>query len=174
MVLLVGAGLLVRSFQNLRAADLGFDPSGVVTAQISLPASRYPDAETIRTFTDALDERLASIPGVEAAGLTSTVPLNGLDGDVSLTVEGRPPAQPGEQDAIWFRRVTPGYLPAMRMSLAQGRWFAAQDGPDDELVVVINETAAATLFPGENPIGLRVNVNGAANPVWRVIVGVAR
>jgi len=87
MVLLVGAGLLVRSFQNLSAADLGFDPAGVVTAQISPSGESVPGRETIRTFTDALDERLASIPGVEAAGLTSTVPLNGLDGDVSLTVE---------------------------------------------------------------------------------------
>lgn len=173
MVLMVGAGLLVRSFQNLRATDLGFDPVGVVTMQLNLPASRYPDAETIRTFTDALDERFRAIPGVEAAGLTSTVPLMGFDGDVTILVEGRPLPEPGEDDAVWFRRVTPGYLEAMRMSVVQGRWFEASDGPDDGLVVVLNETAAASLFPGESPIGRRVNVNDPMNPVWREVVGVA-
>jgi predicted permease len=176
MVLLVGAGLLVRSFQNLRTTDLGFDPEGVVTMQVSLPASRYPDAETIRTFTDALDERLQAIPGVEAAGLASTIPLIGFDGDVGIRVEGRPEPEPGEEDAAWFRRVTPGYLDAMRMSIVQGRWFTAQDGPDDGLVVVINETAAANLFPGENPVGQRVmyNFDSDANPIWRDVIGIAR
>ena len=174
MVLMVGAGLLVRSFQNLRATDLGFDPAGVVTMQLTLPPSRYPDAETIRTFTDALDARLAALPGVEAAGLTSTVPLMGFDGDVTILVEGRPLPEPGQDDAVWFRRVTPSYLRAMGMSLVQGRWFDGSDGPDDARVVVLNETAAARLFPGENPVGRRVNINDPANPVWREVVGVAR
>jgi predicted permease len=174
MVLLVGAGLLVRSFQNLRATDLGFDPAGVVTMQVSLPASRYPDAETILTFTDALDERFRAIPGVTAAGLTSTLPLIGFDGDVGLRIEGRPEPEPGQESIVWFRRVTPGYTEAMGMSLAQGRWFTAQDGPDDLAVVVINETAAANLFPGESPIGQRVNYNDPRDPVWREVVGVAR
>jgi len=176
MVLLVGAGLLVRSFQNLRATDLGFDPAGVVTMQVSLPASRYPDAETIRTFTEALDERLRAIPAVEAAGLTSTLPLIGFDGDVGIRVEGRPEPEPGQEPAVWFRRVTPGYLEAMRMSVVQGRWFTAQDAPDDGLVVVINETAAANLFPGQNPIGQRVmyNYNSDSDPIWRDVIGIAR
>lgn len=174
MVLLVGAGLLVRSFQNLRTTDLGFDPAGVVTMQVSLPASRYPDAESIRTFTEALDERLSAIPGVEATGITSTIPLIGFDSDVGILVEGRPLPAPGEGDAAWFRRVTPGYLEAMRMSMVQGRWFTEEDGPDAGRVVVINETAAANLFPGENPIGKRINYDSDTNPVWRDVIGIVR
>lgn len=170
MVLLVGAGLLVRSFQNLRMADLGFDASGVITMRVNLPASRYPDAEPIRGFVQSFDERLGAIPGVEAAGLTSSIPLSGFNSDVTIEIEGRPPAQPGQEDAMWYHLVTPGYAEAMRMELVRGRWFTPDDRFGEPLVVVINETAAASLFPGQNPIGQRLRFTED----WREIVGIAR
>jgi len=173
LVLLVGSGLLVESFVNLRSRDLGFRPQGVISMRINLPPSRYPDADTRRTFYTALDERLAAVPGVRSVAFTSTVPLTGFDGDVDFLVEGRPVPEPGRATVAWFRRVTPGYFETMGIAVVDGRAFERQDGATAPRVVIVNETLARRQFPGESAVGKRVNVNGPDNPVWREIVGVA-
>lgn len=173
LVLLVGSGLLMQSFVNLRSRDLGFRPQGVISMGINLPPSRYPDADTRRAFYAALEERLAALPGVQSVAFTSTVPLTGFDGDVDFLVEGRPVPEPGRETVTWFRRVTPGYFETMGIAIVEGRAFDQQDGATAPRVVIVNETLARRQFPGESAVGKRINVNGPDSPVWREIVGVA-
>jgi len=173
LMLLVGAGLLVRSFQNLRRVDLGFDPKGVVSMQIQLPDTRYPDAQTRLAFFQTFEERLEALPGVEAAGSITNLPLAGMDGDVTFQVEGGAPPRPGLEPTLWLRRVTPGYFDSVRLELASGRAFTASDDAEAPRVVIINETLERDYFDG-NAVGRRLNVNNPDNPIWREIVGVAK
>jgi len=172
LLLLVGAGLVVRSFENLRTQDFGFRPENVVVARVGLPGTRYPDAAARRAFARALDERLGALPGVDAAGLVSPAPLSGFDGDVSFTVEGRPLPAPGEIETVWYRQATPGYFAAMAIPIVAGRGLSAADTDGTPTAVVINETMAAAVFPAESPLGKRINVGDPADPVWWQIVGV--
>ena len=173
LVLLVSAGLLVRSFQNLRAEDLGFRPQGVVTARFGLPGPRYPDAEARRQLVAALEERVGALPGVEAVGTTSWLPLTDFGSDVSFNIEGRPLPPLGQGQAVWYRRVTPGYPEAIGMTLVSGRWLRVTDVADAPPVVVINDGLARRHFPGESPLGHRINLGDPETPLWREIVGVA-
>jgi putative ABC transport system permease protein len=174
LVLLVGAGLLARSFDNLRSVELGFEPAGVTTFQLFLGGA-YETPERV-AFARELEERLASLPNVDAVGLTGTLPLSGSDGDASFHVEGRPLPEPGREPAAWIRRVTPGYLPAMEIEVLRGRGFGDADVEGDREVVIVNETLAARWFPGEDPVGRRITFSDPAadDPFWREIVGVAR
>jgi len=176
LVLLVTAGLLVRSLENLRSAELAFQPEGVLTARITLPPSRYGSPADLVSFADRLEERMAGLPGVVSVGATGTVPLTGFDGDVSFFVEGRPIPGPGEGDAAWIRPVTPGYFETMGIDVVRGRAFDATDREGDSEVLIINETLADRLFAGEDPIGQRVTFGDPRDPeaFWREIVGVAR
>lgn len=173
LVLLVGAGLLVRSFQNLRTRDLGFRPDGVLTMQVGLPSSRYPDADALRSFRTILEERLAALPGVTSVGTTSWLPLTGFGSDTGFNIEDQPLPPPGQNQAVWFRRVTPGYPDAMGMTLVAGRWLTERDDQNAPLVVVINDGLARRFFPGADPVGQRINLGNPATPTWREIVGVA-
>ena len=173
LVLLVGSGLLLRSFNALRAVDLGFDPENVVTMQINLPNLRYPDAESVRTFVEDLEARLRALPGVRGVGTTNALPLGGLDGDTDFQIEGRPPPGPGEDQTTWIRRVSPDYFDAIGMRLVSGRGFEPGDNMDGERVVVVNESLARRYFGDRSAVGQRINVNDPMNPVWRTVVGVA-
>ncbi|MDX1492477.1 MAG: ADOP family duplicated permease, partial [Longimicrobiales bacterium] len=173
LVLLVGAGLLVRSFQNLQRVDLGFDPEGVLSMRIQLPGVRYPDAESRMGFFVPLEERLASLPGVEAVGSVDALPLAGFDGDASFAVEGAPPPQPGLEPSVWIRRATPDYFEAMGLELVAGRAFTPSDDREAPRVIIVNETLQRDYFDGE-ALGKRLNVNDPENPVWREVVGVVR
>ncbi len=173
LVLLVGAGLLVRSFRNLRAEDLGFRADGVVALQLGLPASRYPDADARRGFVHTVEERLGALPGVDAVGSTSWLPLTGFGTDTGFNIEGRPLPPPGQNQAVWFRRVSPGFPAAMGMRLVAGRWLTAADDENAPPVVVINDGMARRFFPDESAIGHRINLGDPSNPRWRDIVGVA-
>lgn len=173
LMLLVGAGLLVRSLQNLRSAELGYVPEGVLTLQMGLPSSRYSDADAVRAFVSAVGSRLSALPGVTAQGATSRLPLTGFGTDISFTIEGRPALPPGQSQAVWFRRITAGYPEAMGMRLIEGRWVAPSDDERAPRVVVINETFARRHFPGTSAIGRRLNLGISAEPSWSEIVGVA-
>ncbi len=173
LMLLVGAGLLVRSFQNLRTVDLGFEPENVVSMRIQLPPARYPDATARRAFFAQLEERLDAIPGVEHTGSITNLPLAGFDGDTNFNVEGAPPPERGLDPSVWLRRITPGYFDAMGLQLISGRGFTTSDDAEAPRVVIVNETLERDYFGG-NALGKRLNLNDPANPVWREVVGVAK
>ncbi len=173
VTLIAMAGLIGRSFSALRAVDLGFDPSDVLTFQLSFPGEAYGDPEERAAFQDRIAERLGALPGVRTAGGISNLPLNNANGDVGYTIEGRPLPEPGEGKAIWFRRVASQYMVAMDLRLVAGRGIEPTDVRGTPPVIVINETMARIDFPGENPIGQRINLGDPADPLWFEIVGIA-
>jgi putative ABC transport system permease protein len=174
MVLLVGAGLLLRSFQELSRVDLGFDPAGVTTFTVFLPPARYEGRDAIIGYVQELERRLASLPGVTGVGAVNSLPLSGNDGDSGFMIEGRPLPPPGQHNAAWMRRATAGYFPTMNLRMAQGRPFDARDEAEAAPVIIVNETLAARYFGDQDPVGQRINVNNPEEPIWREIVGVAR
>jgi putative ABC transport system permease protein len=173
LVLLVGSGLLLRSFATLQAVEPGFRIENRLSLSLVLPEEAY-DREARSRFYDRLIARLEALPGIEGAAAVSSVPMSGNDGDVNFIVQGRPLPPPGEEQAVWMRRVTPGYLELMGIGIAAGRSFRESDDATAPPVVIINETMARQQFPGLDPVGQRLNVNRFDAPVWREIVGVAR
>jgi len=169
LVLLVAAGLLIRSFVRLLEVDPGFRPDHVLTVSIPLPVSRYPEAAQEAGFFQRLLERVHELPGVRAAGAVTDVPLFG-GSSTGFDVEGRPLAAPNERPMTDFRSATPDYFRAMGIDLAAGRAFTTNDNADAPPVALINETLARRYFGKENPIGKRI---GLSRPIdWREIVGV--
>ncbi|AFE09299.1 ABC transporter permease [Corallococcus coralloides DSM 2259] len=170
LVLLVGAGLFVRSFLALQRVDAGFAPDGVLTGQLALPKVQYPDPAKQAAFLQALLPRLQALPGVESAGLTNLLPLGG-SADRSFDIEGRP-RQPGAQwKAVEFRAATPGYLNALRVHLRQGRLLEDSDGPGAPWVVVINRSFADLFWPKGDALGQRVKLHGQ-DMQWTTVVGI--
>jgi putative ABC transport system permease protein len=174
LVLLIGAGLLTRSFIRLNDINPGFNPRGVLTASISLPASAYKDPGQRIAFWRRLFEQLGSIPGVVASGAASSLPLTQHNTGTGLIVEGRPIPQPTEIPIVWFRTVNADYFRAMEIPLRSGRLFNDQDqkGPP---VAIVNETMARRHWPNEEVIGKRFT-SGLPPPgrpiTWITIVGV--
>ncbi len=173
LMLLVGAGLLVRSFQNLQRVDLGFDPADVIATQTQLPAARYPAAAARLAFFAELERRLTALPGVEAVGSVTNLPLAGLDGDTNFYVEGAPLPERGREPSVWLRRATPDYFDAVDLDIVSGRAFTPGDDAEATRVIIVNETLERDFFDGQ-AVGKRLNVNSLENPVWREVVGVAR
>lgn len=173
LMLLVGAGLLVRSFQNLRDVDLGFNADGVLSMYIQLPGTNYPDDENRREFYRTLNERLTAIPGVTASGSVSALPMAGFDNDTGFLAEGAPPPASGIRPSVWLRLTTPGYPEAMGLELLSGRTFTAGDDGEATRVIMVNETLERDYFEGQ-AVGKRLNLNSSENPVWREVVGVIR
>lgn len=174
VVLLVGAGLAVRSIDKLRRVDTGFDTQNVLTASISLPGIRYRDAASVVAFMTRLRERLAAATGVVAVGISSASPLGGGGFYLgrSMVAEGRDQTPKGEVSINW-NVITPGYFAALRIPLLRGRDFTAQDDSGKTPVIIVNEKFAKAMFPGENPIGKRV-MSSRDERVMREIVGVVR
>ncbi len=173
MSVLVAAGLLLRSFAELRRVDPGFRVDHVLSGRIQLPATRYERGEQIVAFLRRLEEGVRAAPGVHSVGATTVLPLSGLIHDVSFGIEGRLPP-PGESPAADVWRATPGFFEAMRIQLRHGRSFAFTDDETSELVMLISESLAERYFSGENPIGKRMRVGGVQDPTspWWTIVGV--
>jgi putative ABC transport system permease protein len=173
LMLLTGAGLLIRSAAALNQVEPGYDPTGVVAARVSLPTTGYDRPEQVRTAFERLAERLAQAPGVTASGLASVAPLEGGSSN-GLTPEGRPfdIASTINSD---LRIVSPGYLAAMRIPLHRGRGFTDQDREGAQPVMIINERLAREAFPGQDPIGKRIACCDAGPdgmPSWKTVVGV--
>ncbi len=170
-LLLAGATLTIRSFRNLQNVDPGFDPSGVLTFRLSLSPSRYPDSTSVVAFYQNLVDHARQLPGVKAAGVVRVLPLAAEIGDAGLAIEGKPtPANSNGMSADW-QTVSPGYFEAMKIRLVSGRYFGAGDGSGGPPVIAINETLAREYFPGEDPIGHRIEVGGQT-AVWRTVVAV--
>ncbi len=172
LMLLVSAGLLIKSFARLQNVDPGFTPDNVLTAQISLPASRYPDANARRAFWLRVIEKAREIPGVAHVGLTTNVPFNGSISSGSYAIVGYTPGQ-GEPAPHGRQEVVGGdYFRAMQIPLVQGRLFNDADSADAPPVVVIDQYLVNKYFPNRNPIGQQIRRGGPQAPPF-TIVGVA-
>jgi putative ABC transport system permease protein len=171
LVVSICAALLMQSFRNLRNTDPGFTPEGVVTFEMALPTGPYPDmANVADTYRDLL-ERIEAVPGVDAAGATSTLPLaEPYDYLLQLAVMGEPAPQEGEEPHAWYRQVSPGFFRAAGIQIVRGRGIEPRDRADQPGVAVINRTLARTLFGDEDPIGRRLSgVSGNFGPLGVVL-----
>jgi predicted permease len=156
MVLLAGAGLLVRSFDQLRRVNPGFEAADALTFRLKLPENAYTEASQRAAFYDQLLARLRALPGVGAAGGITGLPLSGARYSFSFTVKGRPPVPPPQQPSMELRVATPGYFEAMGIPVVQGRAFTEGDGASAPRVVVLSETAVRRYFAGEEPLGQEI------------------
>ena len=170
LMLLVGAGLLVRSFVTLATVDPGFDPANVLTVELNLPRSQYADTAAASALFDQVLERTAARPGVEAVGLVSSLPLTPSETLIAFRIQGQ--AAPSSREDMTAARpqlVSPGYLEAMGLRLIAGRFITDQDTESSPRVFVVNEAFASAYFPGEEAVGQRLN-RGRGEPTE--IVGI--
>jgi putative ABC transport system permease protein len=171
MVLLVGAGLMVKSLHRLQQVELGFDPSNLLTLRVSLPAAKYDQPQRQRLFFDELIDNLESQPGVQAVGAVNFLPLSGSGNRRNISVEGKPENPINAE----FRISNPQYFGAMKAELRKGRLFDEHDRDNKPYVVVVNETFTHIFLPGEDPLGKRIKMGGIDSPFrWLSIVGVIK
>ena len=172
LVLLVGAGLLIRSFAELRAVRPGFEPSGIVTFWQALPKARYGEVDQQTQFFDKLLAKLKSLPGIEDAGIVSPLPFSGNDQARTFTILGKPAPPEGMEPSASLLTTDGAYFRTMRIPLKTGRLFDARDRKDSRPVLLINDTFVRKYFPNENPIGQRVQMGRSEDGPPREIVGV--
>jgi putative ABC transport system permease protein len=184
IVLLVGAGLMTRSFLKLYSMDLGIKTDYLMSMQLQLPGAKYRTPEMRREFYDRLAPRLASIPGAESVSITTSVPPQG-GGSRELEIEGRPAPNANERPSTTVIIISPTFFETVGLRIARGRAFSESDGTPGSETVIVNERFAAQFFPNENPIGQRIRFPprnpppGQAPPpnpqpvVWRTIVGIS-
>jgi putative ABC transport system permease protein len=170
LVLLGGAGLLARSFMQLAHVDPGFIPENATLLRLSLPQKKYPEKDQQIAFANTLVERVKGLPGVQAIGITHSMPLVG-DYVLGFNIEGRPAVDPADLPSTNYYAVSPDYFRAMGIRLIRGRVFTPQDDAKAPRVAIINETMARQFFPNEDPIGKRINITNGAD-TWREIVGI--
>jgi putative ABC transport system permease protein len=174
LTLLVGAGLLIRSFVKVLDVDPGFRPEGVLTMRVTLTGPQYATPERVRAFLREALERVRRLPGVEAAGAVSGLPLSGDESSGTITADTQSvPANQVSPDAD-LRAVVPGYFEAMGIELLRGRYFEARDDEEQGApVAIVDERLAATLWPGQDPLGKRLKRGFVDSPrAWMTIVGV--
>ena len=175
MMLLIAGGLLIRSFLQLQQINPGFNPKGVLTASITLPADKYPAGSRRLAFFQEFLESLTRTPEVKAAGIVNVLPLSGSNTGIGVSVEGRPVLRRGEAPIVWLRMVSEDYFRAMSIPLVAGRIFTAKDNLEVPPVAIINQTMASRLWPGENPLGKRFcsgEPSGNEPVQWLTVVGI--
>lgn len=173
LVLLVGAGLMMKSFWRLQNVELGYNPENLLTMDIALPQARYPERKQAALFQQRLMERIKALPGVTSAAAVNILPLSGGNSCDGMTIEGRPPASAADVPCVEVRSNSPDYFRTMGIPLIRGRALSDHDNADAPPVVLINESFARTFFPGEDPVGKRINHSAPdVPPVWREVVGV--
>ena len=171
LVLLIGAGLMIKSFMRLQNVTPGFRTENILTLRLQLPRSKYRDEAQRAAFYKQLEERLRTLPGVESVGAINFLQLAGQRSATGFTIVGRPEPPPGEHPVTDVRVVTPGYFNAMAIPLIQGRLLDERDTAQSSRVLLINETMARLYWPDEDPLGKRISVNWS-NPGEDEIVGV--
>ena len=172
MILLVGAGLLLKSYQRLRSNDIGVPLDHVLTLSLALPEARYKEAAQQVAFFETLIDRVRALPGIEAAGLVSRAPGEGYGGDRIFNVVEHPPVPRNQVPDLMIRGADPGYFAAIRLPLIRGRVFTADERLERAHVAVISQSAAKILFPGEDPIGKHLRPADHGNSANYEIVGV--
>jgi putative ABC transport system permease protein len=171
MVLLMGAGLMLKSLFRLTQVTLGFDPENVLTMHISLPQSKYTKGSPQAAFGQELLRRVGCLPGVQSVGTISPLPLVGGDSFHEFFIEGRELPAPNQAFSTNFHRCSPDYFLTMRIPLLKGRFFDERDVAESGQVVIINDTLARRFWPDEDPLGKRISLSGLEGP-WKTIVGV--
>jgi putative ABC transport system permease protein len=174
-VLLIGAGLMIRSFAALQSVDAGFNPNNVLSMVVSVAGSKEAEPHRREIFYRQILDKVRSLPGVRSAGAINHLPLAGDLWGWPFSIEGRPKPRPGESPGATYRIVMPGYFETMRLPLRRGRTIAYNDDARAPGVVIINERAAAEYWPGEDPLGKRITFDGdqSDRPVWLTVIGVA-
>lgn len=171
LMVLCGAGLLAHSLLNLQRTPPGFDPADVLTLRVAPPETRWQDFVGLSAYYDRLLDEVRRLPGVEAAAFDSSAPLCGITLRYPFWVQGRPRTEGSADDAV-FNAVSPDFLKALRIPLVRGRFIAATDERPGLKVCVINQTLANRLFPGENPLGKRIQTVAFLVRDYREVVGV--
>jgi len=173
LVLLVGAGLMVKGFRNLANMELGFDRHHLLTFRIALSEKKYDRQDRVREFYDQAVQKLEGLPGVESVAAITSLP-GGWSGwnQTQYTAEGQPPLAPGEMRTTVEQSVTPDFLRVLRVPLVRGRFISAQDGSDAPPAIVISESLARRIWPDRDPIGKRIKFGPEDKAPWRTVVGV--
>ena len=171
LVLLVGSGLMVRSFQNMRALDPGFAPDNALTFRISLPASTYDEDSDVAQFNSALLERLRALPGVMHVGATSHAPLAGCCTGTAHVIEDHPVAPGQLPPMFWYASVSDGYFEAMRIPLRAGRTFDTSDRNPEQRSVIVSDALAQRFWPNGAAVGKRLRLSSDTE-TWYTVVGV--
>lgn len=187
LALMIGAGLMVRSFLNLRQTPLGFDPSSLLTMKMDPPWSKYNRVDQTAPFYKRVIEEVERLPGVEAAAFNDSLPLAGQDvregaNKLSIQIEGQPAGEQQRNPYVNAQTVSPGYFRTMKTSLAAGRFFDERDRAETTLVAVISRRVAERFWPGQDPVGKRLKLTGRGTNYhldrnepdpWLVVAGVA-
>ena len=171
LMLVAGAGLMFRTVDRLLRVDPGFDPRGVLSAGLLLVGPPWAEDQAVRVFQDEVLRRVQSLPGVERAALAGQIPLGNNYDRRGFRIEGRTFASPADAPSVERYGVTPDYFPVMRIPLLAGRLFTGADTTDGAPVLLVGDTTARMLWPGESPLGARVRIGGPDNP-WRTVVGI--
>lgn len=171
LLLLIGSGLLVKSFVLLQRVDPGFNPDHVVTLRLILNRTAYPNTPQLVNFYSQLLDRVKATPGVQSAATISTLPLSGNQSDTNFLIEGRPAPPPNQEPSAWFNSISPDYFQTMQLRLIKGRAFSENDNEKSPLVAIISEAMARKFWPNEDPLGKRI---GRGPDKWREIIGVVR
>jgi predicted permease len=172
MLLLTGAGLLLRSYLRLQRVDLGFRPESVLSLQLTAPFVKYPKPEQIAAFFRQVTRRISTLPGVKAVGAISAPPLTALSAPFALVIENRPEMMATPRTTVDLYGVTPKYFSAMGIPLVRGRFVSDSDIRGASMVAVISHSIAVRFWPGQDPIGQRIKVESGLDNPWMTIVGI--
>jgi putative ABC transport system permease protein len=170
LVLLSGAGLLMRSFYRLQSIEPGFDPHGLLTFRTNLPGAKYKTDESQAAFYRRALEQIRSLPGVAAAGAAQVFPLAGDDYILSFEQIGKPPVPVGNEPSAAYYAATPGYFASLRIPIKSGRDFTAHDDANAPPVAIISESMARQFYAGENPLGQQIRMGNGSKPAEIVAV----
>lgn len=172
LVLLIAAGLMIKSFMRLQSVNPGFNPENLITLELQLPENKYVDQERQALFQQQLVQRIAQVPGVQAVGTVDNLPFSGNEVNAGLSIEGQPPLSAAERPRAFLRNVSPNYFEAMEITLRKGRTFSEADNANAPGAAIVNETAARRFWPNEEPLGKRFKRGRAdsQNP-WMTVVG---
>ena len=174
VVVVIGAGLLLRSFLRIQQAPLGFQPQGILTLRVIPRGQKYSELSRRASFYQQTIERMNALPGVNSAAAITFIPLTLVRGSKGFAIEGRPPIAPGQIPMAGYDVLTPGYFATMRIPLREGRDFLWSDTPETQPVIIINEAMAKTYWPNEDPLGKRIRqgARGDHQLPWLTIAGV--
>ena len=168
VMLLIGAGLLVRSLIALQQVDPGLDPKNVLTLSVTLSRNKYNTPEKTSNFFQELEQRLSNLPGVEPAGFVTELPLSGQSNDMPYIVEGRPPVSPDQRSFAEFRRVNQNYFSSFRIPLLRGRNFSEQEVRQSDKVIIVSQQFVNSVFPNEAALGKRL-ITGLRGEPYEIV-----